>query len=40
LATDRPTIDAIEKEIVDITEAYGLPPLRMTRQNGVLTLRP
>ena len=40
LATDRPTIDAIVKEIVDITEAYGLPPLRMTHQNGVLTLKP
>ena len=40
LATDRTTIDAIAKELVDMTKAYDLPPLHVTRERGVIVLRP
>jgi poly-gamma-glutamate capsule biosynthesis protein CapA/YwtB (metallophosphatase superfamily) len=40
LATNPKTIDAITNEIVDMTRAYGLPALHLTRNGGTLEVRP
>lgn len=40
LATDPKTIDAITKEILDMTQAYGLPRLHVTRAREIIVLRP
>jgi poly-gamma-glutamate capsule biosynthesis protein CapA/YwtB (metallophosphatase superfamily) len=40
LATDQPTVDAITKEVVDMTHAYGLPPLRIRHEGGSISITP
>ena len=40
LATDAKTIDQITNEILEMTRAYGLPALHLTRREGRLELRP
>ena len=40
LASDPKTIDQITKEILEMTRAYGLPALHVTRTGGTLEVRP
>jgi poly-gamma-glutamate capsule biosynthesis protein CapA/YwtB (metallophosphatase superfamily) len=40
LATDRKTVDAIKREILDMTRAYGLPALHLAREGGTIAIRP
>jgi hypothetical protein len=40
LATSPRTIEAITNEILDMTRAYGLPALHLTRNGGMLEVRP